>query len=74
MSMEIVEITQKDRLRREEAAARLHAIADMLARQNEVEFERDGIRFNVHVPDEVDLKIELEVETDERELEIELTW
>ncbi len=72
--MEIVEIKQKDRLRREEAAARLHAIADMLARQNEVEFERDGIRFNVHVPDEVDLKIELEVETDERELEIELTW
>lgn len=72
--MEIVEIKQKDRLRREEAAARLHAIADMLARQNEVEFERDGIRFNVHVPDEVDLKIELEVETDERELEIELKW
>ena len=72
--MEIVEITQKDRLRREEAAARLHQIADMLAKQNEVEFERDGIRFNVHVPDEVDLKIELEVETDERELEIELTW
>ena len=72
--MEIVEIKQKDRLRREEAAARLHAIADMLARQNEVEFERDGIRFNVHVPDEVALKIELEVETDERELEIELTW
>jgi amphi-Trp domain-containing protein len=46
----------------------------MLARQNEVEFERDGIRFNVHVPDEVDFKVELEVETDERELEIELTW
>ena len=71
---EIVEIKQKDRLRREEAAARLHALADMLARQNEVEFERDGIRFNVHVPDEVDFKVELEVETDERELEIELTW
>ena len=72
--MESVESKQKDRLRREEAAARLHAIADMLAKQNEVEFEREGIRFNVHVPDEVDLKIELEVETDERELEIELTW
>jgi amphi-Trp domain-containing protein len=72
--MEIVEIKQKDRLRREEAAARLHALADMLARQNEVEFERDGIRFNVHVPDEVEFKVELEVETDERELEIELTW
>jgi amphi-Trp domain-containing protein len=73
-TVEIVEIKQKDRLRREEAAARLHALADMLARQNEVEFERDGIRFSVHVPDEVDFKVELEVETDERELEIELTW
>ena len=52
----------------------LHALADMLARQNEVEFERDGVRFNVHVADEVDFKVELEVETDERELEIELTW
>lgn len=74
MPMEIVEIKQKDRLRREEAAARLHALADMLARQNEVEFEREGIRFNVHVPDEVEFKVELEVETDERELEIELSW
>ena len=46
----------------------------MLAKQNDVEFERDGIRFNVHVPDEVQLKIELEIETDERELEIELKW
>ena len=72
--MEIVEIKKKDRLRREEAAARLHALADMLASRNEVEFERDGIRFSVHVPDEVDFKVELEVETDERELEIELTW
>jgi len=72
--MEIVEIKKKDRLRREEAAARLHALADMLASRNEVEFERDGIRFNVHVPDEVDFKVQLEVETDERELEIELTW
>ncbi len=72
--MDILKVKQKERVSREEAAARMHALADMLARQNEVEFERDGIRFNVHVPDEVELKIELEVETDERELEIELTW
>ena len=45
----------------------------MLARQNDIEFERRGMRFNVHVPDEVNLKVELEIETDERELEIELT-
>ena len=72
--MDIVEIEQKETLSREDAAKRLHAIADMLSRQNDVEFEREGIRFNVHVADEVQLKIELEVETDERELEIELKW
>ena len=72
--MEILEIEQKETLTREDAAKRLHAIADMLARQNDVEFERDGMRFNVHVADEVQLKVELEVETDERELEIELKW
>lgn len=72
--MDIFSVEQKERVRREEAAARLHRLADMLARHNDIEFERGGMRFNVRVPDEVDLKIELELETDERELEIELTW
>lgn len=72
--MDIFSVEQKERIRREEAAARLHRLADMLARHNDIEFERGGMRFNVHVPDEVELKIELEVESDERELEIELTW
>ena len=72
--MDIFEVEQRERLGREEVAARLHALADMLARNNDVEFERGGMRFTVHVPDEVELKIELEVETDKRELEIELTW
>jgi amphi-Trp domain-containing protein len=71
--MDIFQVEQKERLGREEAAKRLHNLADMLARQNDVEFERGGMRFTVHVPDMVDLKIELEVESDERELEIELT-
>ncbi len=72
--MDLIEITDRERLGREEAAARLHAIADMLARHNDIEFERGGIRFKVHVPDEVDYKLEIEIETDERELEIELKW
>ena len=72
--MDLIEITDRERLGREEAAARLRAIADMLARHNDVEFERGGIRFKVHVPDEVDFKLEIEIETDERELEIELKW
>jgi amphi-Trp domain-containing protein len=72
--MEILEIEQKETLRREEVAQRLRSFADMLERQNDLEFERGGVRFNVTVPDQVQLKVELEIETDERELEIELTW
>ena len=72
--MDIFEVEQKERLSREEVATRLRNLADMLARHNDIEFERGGMRFTVHVPDEVELKIELEVESDERELEIELTW
>jgi amphi-Trp domain-containing protein len=72
--MDIFEVETKERLSREQAAARLRELADMLARHNDVEFERGGMRFTVHVPDEVELKVELEIESDERELEIELSW
>jgi amphi-Trp domain-containing protein len=72
--MDIFSVEQKERLGREEAAARLRNLAEMLARHNDIEFERGGLRFTVHVPDQVNLKIELEVESEERELEIELTW
>ena len=72
--MDLFDIDQTQHLRREEAAARLHALADALARNNSVEFERAGRRITVHVPDEVDLKIEVELGSDENELEIELTW
>ena len=72
--MELFDIDQTQHLRREEAAARLHALADALARNNAVEFERAGRRITVRVPDEVDLKIEVELGDDENELEIELTW
>jgi amphi-Trp domain-containing protein len=74
ISMDLMEITEKERLSREQAAARLHALADALARHNEVEFERSGVRFTVHVPDEIDFKLEIEIGEDERELEVELTW
>jgi hypothetical protein len=40
-----MEITVRERLSREEAAARLHALGDALARHNEVEFDRGGLRF-----------------------------
>jgi amphi-Trp domain-containing protein len=72
--MDLVEIKQKERLSREEAAVRLRELADQLARHNDLEFERDRISFMVRVPDEVQLKMEFEVEDDGSELEIELTW
>ena len=72
--MDIFELKQKEVVSREEVAERLRTLADMLARHNDLEFERGGMRFTVHVPDELHLKIELEVETDEREFEIELKW
>ena len=72
--MELMEVTEKERLSREDAAARLHALADALAKHNDIEFDRGGMHFKVRVPDQVNLKLELEVEDDGCELEIELTW
>ena len=72
--MDLLEIEQKETLSREEVAKRLRALADMLSRQNDLEFDRAGTHFKVRVPDEVHLKVELEVSTDETELEVELTW
>lgn len=72
--MDLIEIADNERLSREDAAARLRDLADALARNNEVVFERGGMRITVHVPDEVNLKLEVEVGDEESELEVELTW
>ncbi len=72
--MDIAKLEDKQTLRREEAAARLHEIADELASGNDVVMERGGMRFVVKVPDEIRMKVEVEIEDDEREVEIELTW
>ncbi len=68
------ELKEKSTLSREEAAKRLHQIADELASGNDIVLERKGARFITKVPHEVELKIEFEVEDDETEFEIELTW
>ena len=73
-AMDLVELKEKTTLSREEAAARLHAIADELSSGNDIVMERDRLRFVARVPDEVHLKIEFEVEDDGSEFEIELTW
>jgi hypothetical protein len=67
--MERLETTQKDRMP-SEGRGRLRELADQLSRYNDVEFEREGRKFNMRVPDEE----ELEIEDDGSELEIEVTW
>lgn len=71
--MDLFEIDDTQHLKREEAAGRLRALADALSKHNSVEFVRDGRRVTVAIPDEVDLKIEVEL-GESNELEIELTW
>ena len=72
--MDIFEIEQKETVSRKEAATRLRRVATMLAKGNDVKFQQGGMTMTVHVPDEVQLKVEVEIATDERELEIELKW
>jgi amphi-Trp domain-containing protein len=72
--VDLFEIDERQSLSREDAAARLHALADALARNNVIEFERHGRRITVRVPDEVNFKLEVEIGDDEREVEVELTW
>jgi amphi-Trp domain-containing protein len=56
--VELMELKEKTTLSREEAAARLHAIADELASNNDVVIEREDLKFVAHVPDQVHLKVE----------------
>ncbi|MCP3423506.1 amphi-Trp domain-containing protein [Nocardioides pinisoli] len=71
--MDLFEMDETQTMTREEAAARLRALADSLAKHNSVEFSRAGGRVTVAVPDEVRLKVEVELGED-NEVEIELTW
>ena len=73
MSDELIQVDERVVLSREAAAVRLRQLADQLARHNQIEFVREGTRFSLRVPDEVTLKIEIEV-GDENEIEFELTW
>lgn len=72
--MDLMEISEKRTMRREEAAELLRKLADSLARHNDVEFIRNGIKCNVKVPNEVTVEVEIEVEDDESSLEVEISW
>lgn len=71
--MDLFETETKTRLSREDAAAKLRALADSLAQHNSVELLQKGKRITVSVPDEVTLSVEVELGS-ENELEIELSW
>lgn len=73
--MDLVELKEKETVGREEAAARLRAIADELGSGNDIVLERGSLRFVARVPDQVAMKIEFEVEDDgSAEFELELKW
>jgi len=72
--VELFEHKMKQRLGREAAAAELRRLADEIARENSLRVERDGKHYTVDIPDEVQLKVEIEVGDKKSEIEIELKW
>lgn len=72
--MELLEISEKRKMSREDAAKLLNEIADSLARHNKLEFMREGKKLRIDVADQVEIELELEVETDGASLEIEIKW
>lgn len=74
MSDELIEIEQKANVTREEAAAVLRSLADQLARHNDLEFAKSGLRITAKVPDRVAMEVEIEITPDGGELEVELKW
>jgi amphi-Trp domain-containing protein len=72
--MSLLEFSKESMMRREAVAERLRQLADQLERHNDLEFELEGIRYTVDVPDQVKLEVEYELDDDESSLEIEITW
>lgn len=72
--MDLMEISVKRKMGREQAAKLLHELADSLARHNGIDLVQRGVKVNVKVPDEVDVELEVEIESDESSIEIEISW
>ena len=72
--MDLMEFSEKRTMRREEAAELLRKLADSLARQNALDFNREGKKLHIKVPDQVEVELEVEIESDESSLEIEISW
>ena len=72
--MALLETETKEQLQREVAAERLRQLADALSRHNQVEFTREGLRYTVKVPDQVEYSLEIEITDEGGEIEVELKW
>lgn len=72
--MELIELSDKRKMGREEAAKLLHELADSLARHNGLDLMREGIKLRIDVPSEVNVELEVEIESDESSIEIEISW
>jgi len=72
--MDLMEISKKRKMGREEAALLLDELADSLGRHNGVAFTQKGIKVNVRVPEEVTVEFEVEIESDESSIEVEISW
>ena len=71
---ELLEIESERTLSREEAAAWIQDLAKQLARNNQLQFRQDGMKYTVRVPAEVTMEVEVEIEDGGSKLEIEISW
>lgn len=75
MSDELYEHETETDLSREEAAARLRALADTLEKQNSVTVRQGEKDVTVSVPARVSYEYEVEIEDDgTAEIEVSLSW
>ena len=72
--MELFEYEASEVVEREEAARRLREVADQLERHNEVRVQPDGLPITIKVPKQVTFELEVEVEGDECEIELSISW
>jgi amphi-Trp domain-containing protein len=72
--MDLLEISEKHKMGREEAAELLRNIADSLSRHNGLDFNREGLKFHINVPREVMVEVEVEIESGESSIEVEISW
>ncbi|MBA6414044.1 amphi-Trp domain-containing protein [Parahaliea sp. F7430] len=72
--MDLLEITEKHQMQREKAADLLREIADSLTKHNGLDLMQNGKKLHIRVPDQVSVEFEVEIESDESSIEIEINW